>query len=82
MLNGWRPDAPRQERCFSIEPMFDLIAKLIGADGLHKPLPIQHLPNVRTGLALGVLTVQLTMIANSLWGLPLHDISHLMSVFT
>lgn len=66
----------------AIEPMFDLIAKLIGAEGLHKPLPLQRLPNVRTGLALGVLTLQLAMIANSLWGLPSHDISHMLSVFT
>ena len=62
--------------------MFDLIAKQIGAEGLHKPLPIQRLVNVRTGLVLGVLTLQLAMIANSLHGLPLHDISHSMSVFT
>ncbi len=66
----------------AIEPMFDLIAKLIGAEGLHKPLPIQRLANVRTCLALGVLTVQIAMIANSMWRLPLHDISHMMSVFT
>ncbi len=66
----------------AIEPMFDLLAKVIGAEGLQKPLPLQHLPNVRTCLALGALTVQLAMIANSIWHLPLHDISHLMVVFT
>ncbi len=69
-------------RRIAIEPMFDLIAKVIGADGLQKPLPIQHLTNVRTCLVLGVLTVQLAMIVNSLYGLPLHDISHILSVFT
>lgn len=66
----------------AIEPIFDLIAKVIGTDGLHKPLPIQRLPNVRTCLALGVLTIQMALIANSLYGLPLHDISHMLSVFT
>ena len=66
----------------AIEPIFDLIAKVIGAEGLHKPLLLQHLPNVRTCLALGVFTLQLAMIANSLWGRPLRDISHMMSVFT
>ncbi len=66
----------------AIEPIFDLVAKLIGAEGLHKPLPIQRLTNVRTCLVLGVLTLQLALIANSLSGLPLHDISHLIAVFT
>ncbi len=66
----------------AIEPVFDLIAKVIGTNGLQKPLPIQHLANVRTCLALAVLTLQLAMIANSIWGLPLHDISHILTVFT
>ncbi len=65
-----------------IEPVFDLIAKVIGTNGLQKPLPIQHLANVRTCLVLAVLTLQIAMIVNSIWGLPLHDISHILTVFT
>ena len=66
----------------AIEPVFDLVAKVIGATDNHKQLPIQHLANVRTSLALATLTVQIAMIVNNIWGLPLHDISHLMAVFT
>jgi hypothetical protein len=62
--------------------MFDLVPKTIGATGPQKQLPIQHLANVRMCLGLAVLTVQLAMIANSIWGLPLHDISHVTAVFT
>ena len=66
----------------AIEPPFDLIAKLIGVSGQQKPLPIQRLANVRTCLALAVLTLQIAMIANSIWGLPLHEISYILTVFT
>jgi len=66
----------------AIEPVFDLVAKVIGATDNHKQLPIQQLATVRTGLALATLTVQIAMIVNNIWGLPLHDISHLMAVFT
>lgn len=66
----------------AIEPVFDLVAKVIGATDNHKQLPIQQLANVRTCLTLATLTVQVAMIANNIWGLPLHDISHMMAVFT
>jgi hypothetical protein len=33
-------------------------------------------------LALAVLMLQIAMIANSIWGLPLHEISHILTVFT
>jgi len=66
----------------AIEPVFDLVAKVIGATANHKQLPIQQLANVRTCLTLATLTVQVAMIANNIWGLPLHDISHMMAVFT
>ena len=70
------------ERRTAIEPVFDLIAKVIGATANHKQLPIQHVANVRTCLTLATLTLQVAMIANNIWGLPLRDISHLMAVFT
>lgn len=71
-----------KRRRTAIEPVFDLIAKLIGAQGEQKPLPVQRLGNVRTCLALAVLTLQWAMMANSIWGRPLHEISHILAVFT
>lgn len=61
----------------AIEPFFDLLALIIGATGFQKQLPVQHLVNVRTCLALGILTIQIAMIANSVWNLPLRSISHI-----
>lgn len=64
------------------EPFFDLIAQLIGAGDQQKQLPVKRLAKVRTCLALGTLLAQLAMIVNSIWGMPLHNISHMMAVFT
>jgi hypothetical protein len=64
-----------RRRRTAIEPIFDLLALLSGATGFQKQLSTQHLVNVRTSLALGVLTLQIAMIANSIWNLPLRSIS-------
>jgi hypothetical protein len=61
----------------AIEPFFDLLAQVIGATDNHKQLPVQGLVNVRTCLALGVLTIQIAMLANNIWDLPLRSISQL-----
>jgi len=66
----------------AIEPFFDLVSKVLGIGDNHKQLPIKGLANVRSLLSLAVLTVQIAMIANSIWGLPLHNISHMAAVFT
>lgn len=71
-----------RERRTAIEPFFDLLAQVIGAIGHQKQLPIQHLVNVRTCLALGILTIQIAMIANSIWNLPLRSISHIGVAFS
>jgi len=63
----------------AIEPIFDLMAKLIGATDNHKQLAIQGLQNVRTYLALTVFALQVAMIANSTWGMPLRTISHMIT---
>jgi hypothetical protein len=65
----------------AIEPVFDLIGKLLGITGKQKQLPIQCLPNVRTCIGLAVLSLQLAMLANSVWGLPFRSISTLRAVF-
>ena len=71
-----------RSRRTAIEPVFDLLAQLIGATDNHKQLPLQGLTNVRTCLALATLTLQVAMIANSIWGLPLRNISTIATAFT
>ena len=71
-----------QSRRTAIEPIFDLVAKAFGAMGRQKQVPIQRLDNVRTCLALATLTVQVAMIANSIWDLPLRNISTIATAFT
>ena len=71
-----------RKRKTAIEPLFDLVSKIIGAEQNHKQLPLKGIANVRNCIALGILMVQIAMIVNSIWGLPLHNISHMMSVFT
>jgi hypothetical protein len=66
----------------AIEPVFDLVAKVLGTTARQKQLPIQKLANVRTCLALATLTIQVAMIANSIWGLPLRNISAIAAAFT
>jgi hypothetical protein len=43
---------------------------------------VQKLVNVRTVLVLGTLTVQIAMIMNSIWGLPLREISAIKAAFS
>ncbi|MFL7839940.1 MAG: hypothetical protein ACK2U0_16825 [Candidatus Promineifilaceae bacterium] len=71
-----------KKRKTSVEPLFDLIAKVIGATGPQKQLPVQKLVNVRTVLALGAFTVQISMIMNSIWGRPLREISAIKAAFS
>jgi hypothetical protein len=65
----------------SVEPFFDLVAKVIGTTAKQKQLPVQHLEKVQTCLALATLSVQISMIANSIWGLPHRNISEMASAF-
>lgn len=71
-----------KKRKTSVEPLFDLIAKVIGTSTRQKELPLQKLVNVRTLLALGTLTVQIAMIMNSILGLPLREISAIKAAFS
>lgn len=66
----------------AIEPVFDLFSKVLGTTQNQKQLPLQGLPKVRTFLSLGVLAVQIAMIVNHIWGLPLRQIAHLLTVFS
>ena len=71
-----------KKRRTSIEPLFDLIALVLGTTGQHKQLPIQRLDKVRTCLALATLSVQIAMIANNIWGLPVRNISDISTAFS
>lgn len=79
-----QPDCPLhlRKRKTSVEPLFDLVAKVLGADGPQKQLPVQGLANVRTCLALAVFSVQLSMVFNSIWGVSLRNISLMASAFS
>jgi hypothetical protein len=70
-----------RRRKTAIEPIFDLIAKLLGTTGKQKQLFKQRLENVRTHLALAVLSLQMAMIANAIWGIPFRTISHIKGAF-
>ncbi|MDJ0756547.1 MAG: hypothetical protein QNJ45_23640 [Ardenticatenaceae bacterium] len=71
-----------KKRKTSVEPLFDLIAKVIVTTHQQKQLPVQKLVNVRTVLPLGTLTVQITMIMNSILGLLLREISAIKAAFS
>ena len=43
---------------------------------------MKGLVNVRTFLSLGVVAVQMVMIANNVWNLPLRQISNILTVFS
>jgi len=66
----------------AIEPMFDLFSKLLGTANNHKQLPLQCLTKVRPFLCLAVLAVQITMIVNHLFALPLRQISNFLTAFS
>ncbi len=71
-----------QRRRTSVEPLFDLIAQVLGCQGNNKQLPVQKLSNVGTCLTLATLTIQIAMIMNSMWQLPLRNVSHMRAVFS
>lgn len=70
-----------KKRKTAIEPIFDLIAQLLGTSGKQKQLFRQGSNNVRTHLGLAVLSLQIAMIANSIWALPCRTISHIKGAF-
>lgn len=77
------PDSAQRLRIrrTSVEPLFDLMNKVIGSGRHRKHLPARRLDNVRSCLALTVLCVQIAMIANFIWGLPHRNISNMAAAF-
>jgi len=70
-----------RRRKTAIEPIFDLISKLLGTVGQQKQLFRQGIRNVRTHLALGILSLQIAMVANQVWNMPFRTISCIKGVF-
>lgn len=70
------------QRKTSVEPFFNLVAQVLGLEGWQKQLPLQGLSNVRTFLALGVFSVQIAMLINSIWGLALRNVSLIAAAFS
>ena len=52
----------RRARKTAIEPVFDLLRKLLSITGAHKPLPLRGLAYVATFLGIGTLLLQLSML--------------------
>lgn len=50
--------------------------------GWQKQLPIQGLSNIQTFLTLGVFSVQIAFLVNSIWGFPLRNVSRIAAAFT
>lgn len=71
-----------KKRRTSVEPLFDLVAQSAGIRVQPKSLPVQRLGDVRSCLALATLSVQLAMVVNSIYGLPLRTISAMATAFT
>ena len=65
----------------AIEPVFDLLSKLLATQGKHKPLPVSGLPYVSTFLGLGVLILQRAMLMNVRWELPTRNVTHIKTIF-
>lgn len=70
-----------KKRKTAIEPIFDLIAQLLGTSSKQKQIFRQGIQNVRTHLGLGVLSLQIVMIANQVWQMPFRTISHIKGAF-
>ena len=79
-----RPRAQQllKQRKPSVEPLFDLLAKLIGATGYQKQLLVQRLLHARSALLLGTLSLQVAMIINSMWGRPFREIALMQAAFS
>jgi hypothetical protein len=82
LMKQYISDIPIKARKTVIEPVFDLISRLLGTTKNHKQLPVKGKLNARSFLALGVVLTQLALLMNSMNGLPFHNISHMLTVFT
>lgn len=71
----------RGARKTAIEPVFDLLSKLLSITGKHKPLPVRGLAYVSTFLGLGILLLQVSMLINVRWRIPTRNVSYIKTCF-
>ena len=71
----------QRARKIAIEPVFDLLSKLLSITGKQKPLPVRGLAYVSTFLGLGVLLLQLAMLINVRCRIPTRNVSHIKTCF-
>ena len=71
----------QRARKIAIEPVFDLLSKLLSITGKQKPLPLRGLAYVSTFLGLGVLLLQLAMLINVRCRIPTRNVSHIKTCF-
>jgi hypothetical protein len=65
-----------------IEPVFDLISQIAFTRGNQKQLAVQFLKKVRPFLLFSVWLLQIGMVVNSIYGMPLRNTSQMMAVLT
>ena len=70
-----------KQRKTAIEPVFGVLLELGATDSNQKQLPVSRLDNVRPFLLLTVILLQLAMIVNSIWRLPVRNVSSMIAVF-
>ena len=71
----------QQKRKVAIEPIFELLKQLLSTHNNHKQLPVRGKSNVVTFLMMGVVLLQVAMLINSIWGLPLRNVTHFITLF-
>ena len=71
----------QRTRKIAIEPVFDLLSKLLSITGKHKPLPVRGLAYVSTFLGIGILLLQVAMLMNVRYGIPIRNISYIKTCF-
>lgn len=64
-----------------IEPVFDLLPKIMGVRNNHKQLPVRSLGNVRTLITISLLALQIAMLENFRNNYPPRTISNLQDSF-
>ena len=68
-------------RKVAIEPIFDLLSRLLSITGPHKPLPVRSLAYVAPFLGFGVLLLQVSMLMNVRCGIPTRNVSYIKTCF-
>ena len=71
----------QNRRKTAIEPMFAVLLELGATHANQKQLPVSRLDNVRPFLLLTVILLQLAMIVNAIYNLPVRNVAWMMTAF-